>query len=163
MGVPPAPARRLQNLSRAEQLTRGTPAEKRNNRRVDAEMKAAVKAGDVAALEALLDAGADVNVRDEHGQTALMNASRDGHTAMVRLLVTRGADLNHTAKYNLSALMLAVINGRDAIVGVLADAGADLTIRGTGAPGFAGKTALDLAAGADRVIAMALLKDAENT
>ena len=59
--------------------------------------------------------------------------------------------------------MLAVINGRDAIVGVLADAGADLTIGGTGAPGFAGKTALDLAAGANRVIAMALLKDAENT
>ena len=59
--------------------------------------------------------------------------------------------------------MLARINGRDAIVGVLADAGADLTIRGTGAPGFAGKTALDLAAGANRVIAMALLKDAENT
>ena len=126
-------------------------------------MRAAVKAGDVPALEALLDGGADVNARDEHGQTALMNASRDGHIAMIRLLVTRGADLNHTAKYNLSALMLAVINGRDAIVGVLADAGADLTIRGTGAPGFAGKTALDLATGADRVIAMALLKDAENT
>jgi ankyrin repeat protein len=122
--------------------------------------KAAVKAGDVEALEALLDAGADIDATDEHGQTALMNAARDGHTPVVRLLVERGADLNHTAKYNLSAIMLAVINGRDAIVGVLADGGADLTIKGTGAPGFAGKTALDLAVAADRVIAMALLKDA---
>ena len=126
---------------------------------VTAEMKAAVRAGDGDALEALLDAGADIDARDEHGQTALMHAARDGHASIVRLLVARGADLNHTAKYNLSALMLAVLNGRDAIVGVLVDAGADLTIRGAGAPGLAGKTALDLAVAADRVIAMALLKD----
>lgn len=124
-----------------------------------AEWKAAVKAGNASALRALADAGADVDARDEHGQTALMNAAREGHTEVVRLLIERGADLNHTAKYNLSAIMLAVLNRRDAIVGLLADAGADLTIKGAGAPGFAGKTALDLAVGADRVIAMALLRD----
>ena len=92
------------------------------------EWKAAVKAGDAGVLRTMLDAGADANARDEHGQTALMNAARDGHTEVVRLLVERGADLNHTAKYHLSALMLAVINGRDAIVGILADAGADLVM-----------------------------------
>jgi ankyrin repeat protein len=122
--------------------------------------RTAAKSGDVRSLEAQLDAGADINARDEHGQTALMMAAREGHTAAVRLLVARGADLNHTAKYNLSALMLAVVNGRDAIVGVLVDAGADRSIRGTGAPGFAGKTALDIAVTADRIIAMALLRDA---
>jgi hypothetical protein len=56
--------------------------------------------------------------------------------------------------------MLAVINGRDVIVGLLADAGADRTIRATGAPGFADKTALDLAEAADRTIMVALLRDA---
>jgi len=65
----------------------------------------------------------------------------------VRWLTAHGADLNHTAKYHLSALMLAVINGRDAIVGILVDAGADRSIEGSEAPGFAGKTALDIARG----------------
>ena len=123
------------------------------------EWKAAVKAGRADVIRTMLEAGADINARDEHGQTALMNAARDGHTDVVRLLVERGADLDHTAKYHLSALMLAVINARDAIVGILADAGADRTIKGAGAPGFEGKTALDLAVAADRVIAMALLKE----
>jgi ankyrin repeat protein len=126
---------------------------------VTPEWKAAIKAGDIEALQALVDAGADVNARDEHGQTGLMNAARDGHTPVVRWLVAQGADLDHTAKFNLSALMLAVINGRDAIVGILADAGADRSIRGAGAPGFAGKTALDIAEAANRVIMMALLRD----
>jgi ankyrin repeat protein len=46
--------------------------------------------------------------------------------------------------------MLAVINGHIGIVDTLARAGADVTIRGTGAPGFAGKTALDLAIDMER-------------
>ena len=123
------------------------------------EWKAAVRAQDTVQLKVLLDAGADLNGRDEHGQTALMIAARDGRTQSVRWLVEHGADLNHTAKFHLSALMLAVINGRDAIVGILVDAGADRSIRGTGAPGFDGKTALDIAAAGNRTIMMALLRE----
>ena len=109
------------------------------------EWKSASKAGDAGELDALVRAGADLNAPDEHGQTGLMVAARDGRTQAVRWLVEHGADLNHTAKFHLSALMLAVINGRDAIVGILVDAGADRSIQGSGAPGFAGKTALDIA------------------
>jgi len=43
-------------------------------------------------------------------------------------------------------VMLAVIAGHKEIARALAHAGADLTLQGTGAPGFAGKTAADLAA-----------------
>jgi uncharacterized protein len=87
----------------------------------------------------------DIDARDGHGQTALMRAACQGQGELVAWLVQRGAALHHAAKYGLSALMLAVVRGHVEIVRTLADAGADLCRRGTGAPGFAAKTALDLA------------------
>ena len=74
-----------------------------------------------------------------------MTAARDGDLELVRALIASGAELDHTAKYGLSALMLAAINGHVAIVQALVHAGARQDLRGTGAPGFSGKTALDLA------------------
>jgi ankyrin repeat protein len=76
-----------------------------------------------------------------------MLAAHHGYREMVETLVEGGADLNVTAKYNLSALMLAVTAGHAAVARLLARAGADLRVRGSGAPGFAGKTAHDLAVG----------------
>ena len=121
------------------------------------EWKSAIRTGDVSQLDALVRNGADIDARDEHGQTGLMIAARDGLAPVVRWLIAHGANLDHTAKFHLSALMLAVINGRDAIVGILVDAGADRTIEGSGAPGFAGKTALDIARAGNREIMVALL------
>lgn len=121
------------------------------------EWKSAIRTSSVSELEALVRSGADIDARDEHGQTGLMIAARDGQAPVVRWLVEHGAGLNHTAKFHLSALMLAVINGRDAIVGILVDAGADRAIEGSGAPGFAGKTALDIARAGHREIMIALL------
>ena len=106
----------------------------------------AARAGDVLALERLLEAGADINKQDGHGQTALMLAALEGHERAVAFLAGRGAELNHTAKYCLSALMLAVIRGHRWVAQSLVNAGADLTITASGAPGFAGKTARELAA-----------------
>jgi ankyrin repeat protein len=105
----------------------------------------AVRAGDLDSLAHLAAEGLDVNARDEYGQTALMLAARAGHGEVVRWLVARGADLDHTAKFGLSALMLAALGGHAVVARVLVDAGADPTLRGTGAPGFTGKTAFDLA------------------
>ena len=106
----------------------------------------AARTGDVAALERLLAAGTDINACDPHGQTALMLAALEGHERAVAFLAQRGANLNHTAKYTLSALMLAVIRGHRWVAQALVNAGADLTIKGSSAPGFEGKTALELAA-----------------
>ena len=105
----------------------------------------AVRRGDADVMRDLLSRGIDPNARDPHGQTGLMLAAHAGHLAAVQLLVDHRVDLNVTAKFGLSAVMLAVTAGHKEIAWLLARAGADLRLRGTGAPGFAGKTAADLA------------------
>jgi len=91
----------------------------------------ATSAGDVGRVLALLDAGADIDARDKHGQTALMNAAHRGDAALVQTLATRGANLDYTAKYRLTALMLAVIARRPEVVRILVAAGADRKIQGS--------------------------------
>ena len=108
------------------------------------EWRVAVETADLVAIDTQLASGADINARDEHGQTALMNAARDGRTSVTVVLLA-GIALNHHAKYGLTAVMLAVIRGHAEVVRVLVEAGADLTLVGTGAPGFLGKTAAALA------------------
>ena len=106
----------------------------------------AVLRGDAEAVRRALEAGADVDARNEKAQSGLMLAAHRGDLPVVELLLAHGADPDQRAKYGLSALMLAVVGGHEETARALADAGADLRIRGSGAPGFAGKTAADLAA-----------------
>jgi ankyrin repeat protein len=113
---------------------------------MDACWEDAVRRGDVEIVRDLLARGADLNARDRYGQTGVMLAAHGGHLTTVQLLIEHGSQLNVTAKYGLTAVMLAVVAGHEEIALALARAGADLTLRGTGATGFAGKTAADLAA-----------------
>jgi ankyrin repeat protein len=122
------------------------------------EWEQAVRRGDVECLGRLLAGGADVDARDRYGQTALMIAAQRGESSVVRLLLEKGAALDQTAKYGLSALMLAVIAGHAGIVRTLVEAGADLSLRGSGAPGFAGKTALELATARGQADMVAVLR-----
>jgi ankyrin repeat protein len=102
-------------------------------------------AGDVKTLARMVRAGHQIDARDGFGQTALMRAAHAGWLEAVEWLIDHGADLDHTSKFHLSALMLAVIGGHPRVARKLVAAGADASIIGTGAPGFQGKTAADLA------------------
>lgn len=114
----------------------------------------ASKAGDVATLRRMVREGHDINARDGRGQTALMRAAHAGRHDAVEWLIAHGADLNHASKFHLTALMLAVVAGHPQIARRLVTAGADTAITATGAPGFHGKTAADLAeAGGDTRLA----------
>ena len=46
----------------------------------------------IEAVAALISHGADVNARDEYGQTPLMRASYQGHAKVVEALLDAGAD-----------------------------------------------------------------------
>src|SRR5262245_3041615 len=55
---------------------------------------AAVRAGDVAAMQAALDNGADVNASNEYGVTALWIAAGKAKLEVVEFLVKKGANVN---------------------------------------------------------------------
>ena len=112
---------------------------------MDTAWKDAIKHGDVQIVLDLLGRGINVDARDRYGNTALMLAAHAGQREVVKTLIAHRANLNVTAKFGLSALMLALVAGHGEIAHLLARAGADLSVRGTGAPGFAGKSAYDLA------------------
>ncbi|MFD0338249.1 ankyrin repeat domain-containing protein [Streptomyces sp. NPDC127117] len=83
----------------------------------------AVRAGDADALAAQLSAGADPDVRDEHGTPALCLAIEAYADEVVRLLVTYGADPDRCGPDGVPPLRKAVDSGSPAVVGaVLHDA-----------------------------------------
>lgn len=112
---------------------------------MDEALRKAAIDGDRFLAEKQAVAGADIDGRDRYGQTALMLAAVHGRLPVVDLLLSHGADPDVTGKYGLSALMLAIVNGHADIAAALLEAGADTQIKGTGAPGFSGKSAGDLA------------------
>ncbi len=59
-------------------------------------------------IEALLQAGADVNAATEDGWTALMKAAHKGHANIVKMLLEEGANVNATNEDGNTALNLAV-------------------------------------------------------
>jgi ankyrin repeat protein len=119
---------------------------------------AALQQSDLEVLRGLAVEQGIVDSLDRYGQTGLMLAARAGQNDVVRLLLELGANPDVTAKYNLSAMMLAVIGGHTEVVRLLHEAGSDQSILGSGAPGFDGKTALDLAEAAGRQDIINLLR-----
>jgi hypothetical protein len=77
----------------------------------------------------LLEAKADVNVRDNDGRTALYIAASNGHEAVVKLLLEAKADANVGDRYGVTPLYIAASNGHEAIVKLLLEAKADANVR----------------------------------
>ena len=85
----------------------------------------AAKAGDLAAVERLLAAGADPDQHDRHRNTALIFAARDGHLEVARALVAAGASVNWVDGEQVTPLILAAHKNHPDVARLLLEAGAD--------------------------------------
>ncbi len=88
----------------------------------------------------LLEAGADVNVQNRDGETALMLAIENGDQEAVRKLIEAGADVNVQNSWDKTALILAAKKGDRWSLQKLIEAGADVNVQNRD-----GETALMLA------------------
>ena len=107
--------------------------------------------GNIEVLRLLLDNGADPNIQNRNGSTALIYALRrdwsrvndlndPGRINIIRLLLNRGADINIRDHIGRTVLMEASSFGKLEIVRLLLERGADPTITSK-----SGRTALTIA------------------
>jgi ankyrin repeat protein len=106
----------------------------------------AAERGDVAEVECLLDRGANIEARDENGNTPPVAAAGNGHREVVECLLDRGADIEayieaRRGRGGRTALIAAAREGHGEVVECLLDRGADIEGQGEH-----GRTALITAA-----------------
>ena len=76
-------------------------------------------------VRVLIDAGADLNLTDDNGDTASMLAVKTGQTDVLRMLLEAGADISGSR----NPLFIAARRGHKEITQMLINAGADVTAR----------------------------------
>ncbi|MFC1478069.1 ankyrin repeat domain-containing protein [Candidatus Margulisiibacteriota bacterium] len=92
----------------------------------------AAKRGRTEVVKLLIEAGADLNLKNVEDRTALMIAAEKGHTEIIKLLIEAGADLNAEC-YGQPVLIWAAISGHTEVVKILTKSGADLEAMYVGA------------------------------
>ena len=63
--------------------------------------------GDIETVKAIIDSGADVNVKDSNNLNALMYAARKNNFEIIKILIKNKIEINHTDDSGWTALMYA--------------------------------------------------------
>ena len=101
----------------------------------------ACRLGDGAMVDALLQAGAELDATNGDGNNALWLACFSGEVAIIDRLLNSGIAINHQNDSGATCLMYASSSGKTAVVARLLEAGADIGLQNQ--DDF---TALDMAA-----------------
>uniref|UniRef100_A0A8C4MB33 Fibronectin type 3 and ankyrin repeat domains protein 1 n=1 Tax=Equus asinus asinus TaxID=83772 RepID=A0A8C4MB33_EQUAS len=82
-------------------------------------MRVSAVSGNQGVASLLIDAGADVNVRDKDGKTPLMVAVLNNHEELVQLLLDKGADASVKNEFGKGVLEMARVFDRQNVVCLL--------------------------------------------
>lgn len=99
----------------------------------DANFFKSIEAGDVVAVQAALDAGADPNAKNAQGLSALQLAAAQGHSAVVEALLAKQSVLEvgetQPRSPQFGSLQLAARQGDVATIQALIDHGVDINVQ----------------------------------
>ena len=85
--------------------------------------------GNLDAIRQHINAGSDLNVKDQYGSTPLIIATTFGKTDVAKSLIEAGADMNITSNEGATPLHTTAFFCRTEIVKALLEKGADKTLK----------------------------------
>lgn len=130
----------IATASSVENCLRSIPVDATPNFDKTALHFAVIEASDPTVIQALVDAGADLEARDIDGSAPIHYAAQNQNVEIIRVLLESGADFTSVQKDGATALHLAALHSTPAVMTELMDAGADVF-----ATDLDGKTAFDYA------------------
>ena len=95
-------------MKAAEPVAEAVKTEPPTAKASDISIHDAAKDGNIKAVKQHLAAGADVDVKDNHGRTSLLMAAWWDHKETVELLIGAGADVNAMAGNGVTPLDLSI-------------------------------------------------------
>jgi ankyrin repeat protein len=89
----------------------------------------ATQLGNTDTVSELLDQGADIEVKNDCGETALMTAITSNNQDVVRILLEKGANVNAKNFMGDTPLIVAALIGNEEIIKALLDSGAEVNAK----------------------------------
>ena len=101
-----------------------------NGGKIDSIFSAAL-VGDLEAIKDFLNAGLEINQKDNNGQTVLHVAIKEGHEEIIKFLISKRVDLSIKDSTGSTALFYAISRNQKNIIKLLIEKGANVDVKNT--------------------------------